>query len=101
MEPVAECPYTEVGGRYEAFWRTLIADYAGARKATTQERNYFETWANRGNWNSRSVDLFNAQDKSLWQKSVKETTEQQAMGNMCVYMVRMGHESRRHGRIRM
>jgi hypothetical protein len=91
--PVPNCPYEKSGGRYNAYWRTHIADYASARSATDKDENYFETWANRGAWASRVQDNFSATDKSSWQKNFETPTEQQIMNNMWIYMMEKGYET--------
>ncbi|CAO2649060.1 Nn.00g100090.m01.CDS01 [Neocucurbitaria sp. VM-36] len=92
LTPVPNDPYARSGGRYNAFWRTHIADYAGAGCATPSERGYFEAWANRGEWVSRVPDSFSATDKSSWQKSLETVTDQQIMNSMCAYLVEKGYE---------
>ncbi|KAE9363825.1 hypothetical protein N431DRAFT_564401 [Stipitochalara longipes BDJ] len=90
--PVPNCPYEKSGGRYNAYWRTHIADYASARSATDKDKNYFETWANRGAWVSRVQDSFSATDKSSWQKNIETPMEQQIMNNMWDYMIEKGYD---------
>ena len=89
---VPDCPYTKSGGRYEAFWRTHIADYAGVGQATKADHNYFETWANRQNWASRVNDSFEATDKSSWEKKLAIPSEQDVLGSMYTYMLEQGYE---------
>ena len=86
-----DCPYENLGGRYNAYWRTHIADYAGTRSATDRDKNYFEAWFNRGAWDSRVHDDFSATDKSNWHKV--KAREQQILSNMCLWMFKMGHET--------
>lgn len=90
--PFPSCPYGNSEGRYNAFWRTHIADYAGSRSATDKEKNYFETWANRGQWASMVPENFSATDKSSWQKSIEIPTQQMLMGDMATYMIEKGYE---------
>ncbi|KAH7403556.1 heterokaryon incompatibility protein-domain-containing protein [Cadophora sp. MPI-SDFR-AT-0126] len=67
-------------------------DYAGSRSATDKEKNYFETWANRGQWASMVPENFSATDKSSWQKSIEIPTQQMLMGDMATYMIEKGYE---------
>jgi hypothetical protein len=90
--PVSNCPYAENGGRYEAFWRTHIADHAGTAQATKTDYNYFETWTNREKWASRMNDTFAAADKSSWEKNTAVPSEQDVLGNMYTYMLEEGYE---------
>lgn len=86
---VPNCPYAKSGGRYNAYWRTHMADYAGSRRATEKESNYFETWANRGEWDSRAQDNLHAPNERRWPKA--DVIVQQIMGNMYVYMFEKGY----------
>lgn len=85
--PVSSCPYQNSGGRYNAYWRTHIADYAGSRSATNKEKNYFEAWANRGEWDSGVSDDFKNGNKGGLQKLFERTKETQAMSRMHGYMI--------------
>ena len=83
--PVPDCPYAEFGGRYDAYWRTHIADYAGQRRATDQQSKYFETWANREEWVSRVRSRWGAR------RVGKEiVTEERVMGSMSAFMLKKG-----------
>ncbi|KAH8672579.1 hypothetical protein BGZ60DRAFT_514225 [Tricladium varicosporioides] len=90
--PVPNCPYEKSGGRYNAYWRAHIADDAGVRSATDEDKKYFEVWANRGAWDSRVPDNFSATDKSSVQKNFETPTEQQIMGKMWYFMIENGYE---------
>lgn len=88
---VPNYPYAKSGGRYNAYWRTHMADYAGSRRATEKESNYFETWANRGEWDSRVQDHLHAPNERRWPKV--DVNVGQIMGKMSVYMVEKGYVS--------
>ncbi|CAM1509403.1 Fc.00g031420.m01.CDS01 [Cosmosporella sp. VM-42] len=47
---VENCPYTHIGGRRNALWRTLIADWAGNRAAAQEASLLVETWYDRVGW---------------------------------------------------
>lgn len=88
---VPNCPYAKSGGRYNAYWRTHMADYAGSRRATEKENNYFETWANRGEWDSRVQDHLHAPDERRW--PTVDVSVGDIMGKMYICMVEKGYVS--------
>jgi hypothetical protein len=45
-----ECPYASTGGRRSAFWRTTIADRAGAGAAPAADGLLVETWFDHVGW---------------------------------------------------
>ncbi|KAF4334681.1 heterokaryon incompatibility [Fusarium beomiforme] len=63
---VPDCPYREIGGRTNALWRTMIADYAGERAADSDDWAFIETWYDRSGWGRQLPDLAS--------KGVRETT---------------------------
>jgi hypothetical protein len=90
-KPVPNCPYTNSGGRYNAYWRTHIADYPGPQSATDDDKNFFETWANREQWASRVPDSFSDIDKTNWQKFRETAGQAFIMNNMSSYMIDKGY----------
>ncbi|KAL5118209.1 hypothetical protein ACEQ8H_003881 [Pleosporales sp. CAS-2024a] len=100
--PVPHCPYTRPGPQYktygidvyrfDAYWRTHIADYAGEQRAPEDMKSYFHTWCNREGWASRAPEPSTA-SKSTWQRIVQTPpTEQEILNDMCAHLVRMGYE---------
>lgn len=69
MAPAPSCPYEGLGGRYNAYWRTHIADYVGSRRATDKDKICFEAWANREAWPSRLDENSGDTMGSSWRKS--------------------------------
>ena len=90
LRSVPDCPYQNSGSRYNAYWRTHIADYAGARSATDNDKNFFEAWANRGAWDSKVANSFKATDRSFWHQYRDPTRELDVLNNMYIYMVAVG-----------
>ena len=72
---VKDCPYTKVGGRKNAFWRTLIADGAGNRAAPEIDWLIVETWLDRIGWQPEIPDLTS---KGVWET----VTLEEGMRNM-------------------
>lgn len=89
---VPDCPYAESGGRYNAYWRTHISDYAGSSRAAEKESNYFETWANRGGWDSRVQNNHNELNKLSW--PAIDVFEQDVMIKMVHFMIEKGYIKR-------
>ncbi|KAH7467493.1 hypothetical protein FOMA001_g15115 [Fusarium oxysporum f. sp. matthiolae] len=52
-----DCPYSGTGGRTNALWRTMIADYAGAGAADSDDWAYIETWYDRTGWGRELPDM--------------------------------------------
>lgn len=86
---VPNCPYAKSGGRYNAYWRTHMADYAGSRRATEKENNYSETWANRGERDSRVQDHLHAPNERRW--PTFDVSVGDIMSKMYVCMVEKGY----------
>ncbi|EPE29820.1 hypothetical protein GLAREA_00980 [Glarea lozoyensis ATCC 20868] len=54
---VPDCPYEKIGGRKNALWRTMIADFAGERKSPEGDWLLLETWYDRVGWQQDLPDL--------------------------------------------
>ncbi|KFG84121.1 hypothetical protein MANI_000736 [Metarhizium anisopliae] len=54
---VQDCPYVNMGGRQNAHWRTLIADWAGNRAAPEEDSYLIETWYDRIGWQPELPDF--------------------------------------------
>ncbi|WKT52850.1 Heterokaryon incompatibility [Fusarium oxysporum f. sp. vasinfectum] len=52
-----DCPYSGTGGRTNALWRTMIADYAGAGAADSDDWAYIKTWYDRTGWGRELPDM--------------------------------------------
>ncbi|KAF5969550.1 WW [Fusarium coicis] len=52
-----DCPYGGAEGRTNALWRTMIADYAGAAAADSDDWAYIETWYDRSGWARELPDM--------------------------------------------
>ncbi|KAJ4055975.1 hypothetical protein NW756_002879 [Fusarium oxysporum] len=52
-----DCPYSGTGGRTNALWRTMIADYAGAGAADSDDWASIETWYDRTGWDRELPDM--------------------------------------------
>ncbi len=91
IKSVPNCPYAKSGGRYNAYWRTHMADYAGSRRATEKENNYFETWANRGEWDSRVQDHLHVPNERRW--PTVDVSVGDIMSKMYICMVEKGYVS--------
>ncbi|CVL03640.1 uncharacterized protein FMAN_15080 [Fusarium mangiferae] len=52
-----DCPYGGAEGRTHALWRTMIADYAGAEAADSDDWAYIETWYDRTGWGRELPDM--------------------------------------------
>ncbi|KAH7216183.1 hypothetical protein DER44DRAFT_857116 [Fusarium oxysporum] len=52
-----DCPYSGAGGRTNALWRTMIADFAGADAADSDDWPYIETWYDRTGWGRELPDM--------------------------------------------
>ncbi|KAH7147490.1 hypothetical protein DER46DRAFT_74301 [Fusarium sp. MPI-SDFR-AT-0072] len=52
-----DCPYSGAGGRTNALWRTMIADYVGADAADSDDWAYMETWYDRTGWGRELPDM--------------------------------------------
>lgn len=67
LKPVDHCPYENKGGRENAFWRTHIADYAGERCASEDDKDFFDAWYDHGGWTPKPSDVEPAEYTSMWQ----------------------------------
>ncbi|KAH8648550.1 heterokaryon incompatibility protein-domain-containing protein [Xylariales sp. PMI_506] len=54
---VERCPYAQSGGRHNALWRTLIADWTKQDSAPPEDWLYIETWYDRVGWQPEAPDL--------------------------------------------
>ncbi|OAQ97008.1 hypothetical protein LLEC1_06366 [Akanthomyces lecanii] len=70
---VQECPYDKMGGRKNALWRTLIADWAGDRAAPEEDWLLVETWYDRIGWQPEMPDLTS---KGIWETANLEQRAQ-------------------------
>jgi hypothetical protein len=42
LKEVVHCPYENQGGRYNAFWRTHLADYPGDKAVPEEGKQFFD-----------------------------------------------------------
>jgi hypothetical protein len=61
---VQDCPYPKIGGRKNALWRTMIADWAGDRAAPEEDWLIVETWYDQIGWQPELPDL---SSKGIWE----------------------------------
>lgn len=70
ISEVDNCPYRSTGGRANALWRTMIADYAGNGAAPSEDWACIEAWYDRIGW---AKDIPESQGMGPWDKATAES----------------------------
>ncbi|TPX18633.1 uncharacterized protein E0L32_002490 [Thyridium curvatum] len=68
---VESCPYAADGGRKNALWRTMIADFAGEQAAPAEDWAFVEAWYDRVGW---AKELPNLTSLGPWDNGLQEGT---------------------------
>jgi Heterokaryon incompatibility protein (HET) len=88
LEPVGNCPYTDHGGREDAFWRTHLADYAGDGRLPPKDKDYFESWCDRPAWTPNVSRASQEGSRSPRQKANMRSLASLAMSSMAAKFIK-------------
>lgn len=81
LQKVENCPYEKKDGRYDAFWRTHIADYPGDNAASIADKEYFESWCDRTGWTPIIPEI---KGKGIWTGVTEVVHEYDATDDMAI-----------------